>query len=87
MERLAARNRFPLAAAAAILATTLLEVWFATGFAGTRATLRADDLATPLAAAIATAACARAATRHVGRMRLFWWLLAARPAHAGRSRR
>lgn len=64
-------------AAVAGLATALLELWLATGFAGSQATLWADDLATPLAAGVAAAACASAARRHEGRMRLFWSLLAA----------
>lgn len=76
MERRAAHRRFLAASGGAALATMLLELWFATRLGGSRATLWADDLATPLAAGIAATACVRAAIRHAGRMRLFWWLLA-----------
>jgi hypothetical protein len=72
-----AHRRFLAATGGAALAAALLELWFATGFGGSRATLWADDLATPMAAGIAATACVRAAVRHAGRMRLFWWLLAA----------
>jgi hypothetical protein len=52
-------------------------VWLLTGLGGDAVVLVVDDLATFLAAAAATLACAVAARRHVGRLRRFWLLLAA----------
>jgi hypothetical protein len=72
-----ASGRLLAALAGTMLATALFALWFASDLGGARATLWADDVATPLAAATAAVACLRAAARHGGRMRLFWSLLTA----------
>lgn len=68
------RQRLPITAAAAV--TAALTAWLLTGAGGDAVVLFVDDGATLLAAALATVACFGAARRHVGRMRLFWQLLA-----------
>ncbi len=64
-----------VAAAGAVLATTLLAIWIGVRIGGARTALWVDDLATPLAAMIACALCFRAASRQSGRLRAFWALL------------
>ena len=75
MELVRSRQHFLTAAATALFATGLLAIWIAVDLGGARTTLWVDDLATPLAAAIACVMCLRARARHTGRMRLFWTLL------------
>ncbi len=58
-----------------VIVTGLVAAWIALRLGGTTTTLWVDDLATPLAAALACAACLRARARHQGRMRTFWTLL------------
>jgi diguanylate cyclase len=70
------RRPFLLTSTSAALASALIAAWIGLRLGGQRATLWADDVATPLAAAIACFACLRARARHRGRMRLFWSLLA-----------
>jgi hypothetical protein len=61
-----------LAALAAVF-----SVWVDAGLGGETAVVYMDDLATAGAALAAAFLCARAARRHSGRLRRFWWLLAA----------
>ena len=68
-------HRLPVALA--VSATAALTVWLLTGLGGDAVVLFVDDGATFLGAAVATIACAVAARRHAGRLRLFWQLLAA----------
>jgi len=75
MELFRDSRSFLLATGLAALATALVATWIGVRLGGGRTTLWVDDLATPLAAAIACAACLRAAARHGERMRLFWVLL------------
>ncbi|MGZ4333205.1 MAG: hypothetical protein ACXVRJ_02885 [Gaiellaceae bacterium] len=51
-------------------------VLIGTGIGGSRFTVHFDDLATAGAALAAAVLCVRAASRHVGKMRQFWALLA-----------
>jgi hypothetical protein len=76
MERAREKPRLLLGAAAAAAAAALFVAWIGLEVGGARTTLWVDDLATPLAAAIACASCVRAGARQRGRMRLFWALLA-----------
>jgi hypothetical protein len=76
MEYALTGRRFLGAAGAVALVTGLAGAWVGLRIGGARATLWVDDVLTPLAALIACVLCLRARTRHVGRMRLFWSLLA-----------
>ncbi len=60
----------------ATFATAAFAVLVGTDVAGSRATVRVDDLATAAAALAAAVLCARAAMRHSGSMKRFWVLLA-----------
>jgi hypothetical protein len=60
--------------------TALFAVWIGVGVGGETSVRYVSDLATPVAAAVATALCARAALRCEGRLRRFWWLMAAASA-------
>jgi hypothetical protein len=55
--------------------TAVFGVWVAAGFGGEKVVVYVDDLATAGAALVAAVLCVRAARRHAGRLRLFWWLL------------
>jgi hypothetical protein len=70
-------SRRHLPAALALVSAAGLAFWLLTGLGGDRVVLVVDDGATFLGAALATVACGAAARRHVGRVRLFWQLLAA----------
>lgn len=59
-----------------MLVTGVVGVWIDLQIGGARVTLWVDDLATPLVASVACVSCLGARARHVGRMRLFWSLLA-----------
>lgn len=61
---------------AAAALTLVFAVWVGAGIGGDETALYVDDLATVAAALAAAAMCGWAATRHAGRMRLFWALLA-----------
>lgn len=76
MELARSRRSFLLATALAACASAGVAGWIAVRLGGERTTLWVDDLATPLAAALACAACLRARARHGGRLRIFWTLLA-----------
>jgi hypothetical protein len=54
----------------------LLAVLIATHLGGAVASSWIADIGLVLAAAFATVQCARAARRHTGRLRRFWWLMA-----------
>jgi hypothetical protein len=69
-------RRFLCAAAAVLVAIALAGAWIVLRVGGARVTLWVDDGLTPLAALIACVLCVRARARQVGRMRLFWTLLA-----------
>ena len=75
MEQALAPWRFLIAVAAVVLATGLFAVWIGLHIGGPRVTLWVDDVATPLAALIASVLCFRARARSTQRMRLFWLLL------------
>ena len=57
-------------------AIALFAAWIGAGLGGSTCAKYVDDLATPAAALVATALCARAALRQVGRLRLVWFFLA-----------
>jgi hypothetical protein len=57
--------------------SAVFGAWVAAGLGGETTTRAFDDLATIAAVVVAAALCARAARRHVGRLRLHWWLLTA----------
>jgi hypothetical protein len=61
----------------ALVSAAGLAFWLLTGLGGDRVVLVVDDGATFLGAALAAVACGAAARRQVGRVRLFWQLLAA----------
>ncbi|MCW2570113.1 MAG: Signaling protein ykoW [Frankiales bacterium] len=64
-------------AALALAAAAVMAFWLLTGLGGDRVVLVVDDVATFLGAALATVACGAAARRQVGRVSVFWQLLAA----------
>jgi hypothetical protein len=70
-----ARRRFWRAAGAVALATLLFGAWIGLRIGGATVSLWVDDLATPLAAAVACVLCLRARSRHEGATHLFWSLL------------
>jgi hypothetical protein len=61
----------------ALLACALLAAWLVWKPGGATLATWVDDLATVCAALAAAVLCARAGARHHGRIRTFWWLLAA----------
>jgi hypothetical protein len=69
-------QRFVGAAAVVALVTGVAGTWIALRVGGARVTLWVDDGLTPLAALSAFALSIGARARHVGRMRVFWSLLA-----------
>jgi len=75
VELFRSRRSFVVGAGLALLASAAVATWIQLRIGGTRATLWVDDLATPVAAAVACMACVRARARHGRRMRLFWTLL------------
>jgi hypothetical protein len=70
-------ERRHLPAAIAFAAAAALTTWLLTGFGGDNVVLFVDDVATFVAASVATVACGVAARGQTGRVRLFWQLLAA----------
>jgi hypothetical protein len=70
------KGRVLVAVAVVAIATAVSAVWIGLRVGGAGSVRDFDDIATALAAAVATACCVRAALRHRGRMRLFWSLLA-----------
>ena len=68
---------FAVAAAAVVVASVAYAVLLRTVFLGAHATTTIDDIGEALAAGLASAACAWAATRAVGRDRLGWALMSA----------
>src|SRR5256712_6006524 len=71
-----AKRDFGIACAAAVLLTAAFGVWIGLRIDGIQVTEAVDDFGEGAAALIATLACAVAAVRHKGRMRLAWALLA-----------
>jgi hypothetical protein len=80
MARARESRRFLSAAAGALLAIALSAVWIGLRIGGAKTALWVDDLLTPLAALTACVLCFGAASRHGGRMRAFWLMLAAATA-------
>src|SRR5437870_4272259 len=70
-----AKRDFGTACAAALLLTAAFAVWIGLRIDGIQVTEAVDDLGEGAAALIAALACAAAAFRHKGRMRLAWALL------------
>ena len=70
-----AHRDFTIACAAAVLLTTAFAVWIGLRIDGVQVTEAVDDFGEAAAALIAAVACAAAAFRHKGRMRLSWALL------------
>jgi len=70
-------RRLLAAIGVAAFLTVLFSTWLATGIGGEPAVRYVNSLGTALAALAATALCARAGVRQAGRLRLFWWMLAA----------
>src|SRR5256886_10307636 len=68
---------FAVAAALAALLTAGFGAWMVLRVAGVDVSQAGDDVGEGLAALLAAAACAVAAWRHRGRMRLAWALLGA----------
>src|SRR5437764_8928293 len=68
---------FAIAAALAALLTAGFGAWMALRVAGVDVSQGVDDVGEGVAALLAAAACAVAACRHRGRMRLAWALLGA----------
>ena len=72
-------SRSPLRTVAPVLLVVLasgsFSAWIGLRVGGGTATLYFDDIATALAALIATALCIRASLRQVGRLKLFWALM------------
>jgi hypothetical protein len=62
--------------AGALVLTAVLAAWLHFEVGGARTALWVDDVATALAALLATVLCVRAAVLHHGSVRLFWVLLA-----------
>ncbi|MGA2165500.1 MAG: hypothetical protein ABSH36_13660 [Solirubrobacteraceae bacterium] len=69
-------RRFLAAVGVVVLGTAVSGAWIGLRIGGARATLWVDDCVTPLAAGVACVLCLRARARGVGRMRLFWTVLA-----------
>jgi hypothetical protein len=61
----------------AVVLTALFAVWIGVGVGGDTSVRYVSDLATLAAAAAATVLCARAGIQTQGRLRVFWWLMAA----------
>ncbi len=76
MELSLGSRRFLAAVGVVVLVTAVSGAWIGLHIGGARATLWVDDCVTPLAAGAACVLCLRARGRGVGRMRLFWTLLA-----------
>ena len=70
-----AHRDFTIACAAAVVLTTAFAVWIGLRIDGVQVTEAVDDFGEAAAALIAAVACAAAAFRHKGRMRLSWALL------------
>jgi hypothetical protein len=70
------KGRVLVAVATVAIATGVSAVWIGLRVGGAGSVRDFDDIATALAALVATACCAKAALRHRGQMRLFWSLLA-----------
>ena len=70
------KRRVLVAVAVVALATGVCAVWIGLRVGGVGSVRDFDDIATALAALVATACCAKAALRDRGQMRLFWSLLA-----------
>jgi len=70
-----AHRDFTIACAAAVLLTTAFAVWIGLRIDGVQVTEAVDDFGEAAAALIAAVACAAAAFRQKGRMRLSWALL------------
>jgi len=68
-------RKFAVAAAAVLIASIAYALILKTGLFGDRAVTIIDDLGEAAAAAIASAACAWAATRAGGKERLGWTLM------------
>src|SRR5437763_15558261 len=68
---------FAIAAALAALLTAGFGAWMALRVAGVDVSQAVDDVGEGVAALLAAAACAVAAWRHGGRMRLAWAVLGA----------
>ena len=77
MSRAAMGSHRLQAMTAAALASVLLAAWLQWNVGGDTVTLYVDDIATAAAALLASLLCLRAGRRVEGRMRRFWWLLAA----------
>ena len=71
-----AKRDFGIACAAAVLLTSAFAVWIGLRIDGIEVSEAVDDFGEGAAALIAAVACAVAAVRHRGRMRLAWALLA-----------
>ncbi len=69
-------RRFLGAVGLALLTLAIFGAWIGLSVGGDRASLWVDDLATPAAAMLASAMCLQARSRHHGRLRLFWSLMA-----------
>src|SRR5438552_18218083 len=70
-----AKRDFGIACAAAVLLTAAFGVWIGLRIDGVQVTEAVDDFGEAAAALIAAVACAAAAFRQKGRMRLSWALL------------
>jgi hypothetical protein len=77
MEYVSEHQGFIKATGIAAFAAGLFAALVGWGIGGETSVLYGDDLGTALAAVIATVLCLRAGIRHAGKMRRFWWLLAA----------
>ncbi len=71
------RRRLLGAAGTAGLATAVFCAWMVWDIGGKTVVGYVDDLGTTLAALTATGLCLRAGARQMGKLRRFWWLLAA----------
>jgi hypothetical protein len=76
MELSLGSRRFLAAVGVVVLVTAVSGAWIGLRVGGARATLWVDDCVTPLAAGAACVLCLRARWQGVGRMHLFWTLLA-----------
>src|SRR6184192_4585525 len=70
-----AKRDFGIACAAAVLLTAAFGIWIGLRIDGIQVTEAVDDFGEAAAALIAALACAAAALRHKGRMRVAWALL------------